>query len=229
MELSGRQRAAAFAAIVAALAVLSWYLFRSPAAGAGTSAPPRSGSGAHQAGRAVRPGATAPAAGQPSGTGPSGPEATPSGPAAAGQGGRGPDIYQWLPFTRSDLAAAANDAIRFGTAYGSYSYTKDTRAYLAQLRGLVTPALTDLLGRAYSAPGVASQRERHKQVSTAHAVISSLRGFGPSSLIFVLAITARITEDSGRSQVTTDYAVTLTGSGTSWRVSDIELASAGNS
>ena len=47
-------------------------------------------------------------------------------------------------------------------------------------------------------------------------------------LTFVVVITERITDSTGQSQQVTNYAVTLTGGGTSWQVSDIELASAGN-
>ena len=72
-------------------------------------------------------------------------------------------------------------------------------------------------------------RVSRKQVSTGTAAISSLRAFGPGSLTFIVAVTQRITDTRGPSQSTVDYAVTATGSGASWQVSDVELASAGNS
>jgi hypothetical protein len=37
-----------------------------------------------------------------------------------------------------------------------------------------------------------------------------------------------LTDTKGRSTVSVPYAVTATGGGSSWQVSDIELASAGN-
>jgi hypothetical protein len=75
---------------------------------------------------------------------------------------------------------------------------------------------------------VASQRSSDKQVATATAVISSLRAFGPSSITFVVTVSQQITGTGGASQNTTQYAVTVTGSGTGWQATDIELASAGN-
>ena len=38
-----------------------------------------------------------------------------------------------------------------------------------------------------------------------------------------------MTDTGGRSQLTVDYAVTLSGGAGSWQVTSIELASAGNS
>jgi hypothetical protein len=96
------------------------------------------------------------------------------------------------------------------------------------MRNLITPALSALVARAYAAPGVASLRATQKQVVTGAATISSLRAFGASSLTFVVAMSQQITDNNGRSRVFVPYAVTVTGGGSSWQVSDIELASAGN-
>jgi hypothetical protein len=76
---------------------------------------------------------------------------------------------------------------------------------------------------------VAATRQGEKQVSVGTTTIVSIRAFGPSSLIFVARVAEQITSAADHSQQTTDYAVTVTGSGTSWQVSDVELASAGNS
>jgi hypothetical protein len=208
MELSSFQRLVAFAAVVIVLAGLGVYLFLPSASGT-------------DAGPVVSP--SAPASSSP-GPAPSGP-VTPSTAASPGQL---PDIYQWLPFTSSGLASAAQVAVKFGADYGTFSYSQNVAAYLAPMRSLITSQLGQLLGRAYAAPGVAATRVSKKQVSSGSAVIASLRAFGSSSLTFVVVITERITESSGTSQQVTDFAVTLTGAGTSWQVSDIELASAGN-
>ncbi len=207
MELSTFQRFVAFAAVVIVLAGLGVYLFL----------PSGSGNAAPGAGRSTPPG-------QPSSPVPS----SPSGPSGSAPPGQPTSIYQWLPFTAAGLASAANVAVEFGTDYATFSYSQNTAAYLAPMQPLITSQLDQLLGRAYSAPGLAAARTSQKQVSTGSAVISSLRAFGPSSLTFVMVITERITDSKGSSQRATDYAVTLTGSGTSWQVSDIELASAGN-
>ncbi len=120
-----------------------------------------------------------------------------------------PDIYRWLPFSPAGLASAAQLAVTFGARYGTFSYSEMVSAYLARLHPLMTSQLEAVIGRAFSAPGVSAIRVGKKQVSSGSASIVSLRGFGPS-------------------RQTTDYAVTVTGGGTSWQVSDIELASAGN-
>jgi hypothetical protein len=210
MELSPFQRFAAFAVVVLVLAGLGVYLFLPSAAG--SSGSPSSPAASTPAGGATGP----PASGQPT-------QANPAPPT-----GSVPDIYRWLPFTASGLASAAQVAVRFGAEYGTFSYSQNAAAYLTPLRPLITGQLGALIGRAYAAPGVAAARASNKQVSRGTAVITSLRAFGPSSLTFVETITQQITDSKGQSQQSTSYAVTLTGSGTSWQVSDIELATAGN-
>jgi hypothetical protein len=224
LELSGLQRIGAFAAVVLALTVLGVYLFFPSSVGARTTAsgrPAASGT----AGPARSRSGTTPA---PSASPASPPAAVPGGTPAPRAGQSAPDIYRWLPFTPAALAAASQDAIRFGADYGTYSYTESTARYVAPMRGLITPALGALLARAYATPGLVAQRDAQRQVSSGMAVITSLRGFGPQSIVFVVAVTQRITSTSGRSQVTSDYAVTLTGADASWQVSDMQLASAGN-
>jgi hypothetical protein len=209
MDLSPFQRITAFAVVVLVLTGLGVYLFIPSAAGSGS--PP------------------APAASTPAGGGPGpAPSSRPTPAISAPSGAPVPDIYQWLPFTSSGLASAAEVAVRFGSDYGTFSYSQNTAAYLTPMRPLITSQLAELIGRAYAAPGVASVRSGDRQVSAGSAVITSLRAFGPSSLTFVETITEQITDSKGRSQQSQNYAVTLTGSGTSWQVSDIELASAGN-
>jgi hypothetical protein len=44
----------------------------------------------------------------------------------------------------------------------------------------------------------------------------------------VVDLTEHVAATKGRSEQTTAYAVTVTGTGISWQVTDIELASAGN-
>ncbi|HVB41517.1 MAG TPA: hypothetical protein VNF47_02270 [Streptosporangiaceae bacterium] len=217
MELTPVQRLVTFAVVVVVLVGLGVYLFL-PSASAG-HVPGSARSLPAVAGRTANP----PAQPGSGGAGSGGPTA----PAASGTG-QLPDIYQWLPFTPAGLASAAHTATTFAVSYGTFSYTESTAAYLAPMKPITTTQLAALIGRAYSAPGVAAARSSGKQVSTATAVITSLRAFGPSSLTFVMVISQRITGNTGPQQQATGYAVTLTGAGTSWQVSDIELASAGN-
>jgi hypothetical protein len=202
-------RRTAFTVIVLVLVALGAYLL---------------GPVAHGAGRPASHGST---------SRPSEPVSAPAGSPAASPPGQsdqtGPDIYQWLPFTQAGLAAAVSVVTRFGDAYGTFSYTESADTYAASLQAMTAPQLVAQIKAAYSTPGVASARSVGKQVSAGSALIESLRAFGPTSLTFVVLVTQRLTQQSGRSQVATSYAVTVTGTGTSWQVSDVELAAAGNS
>jgi len=208
MEASPAKHRVAFGLIVFALVALGAYLVR-----------PAANPGRHQPAAAVTPA-------QPSGHGAS-QGSSQSGAAPAGSARA--DIYQWLPFTPAGLAAAASVAVRFGDAYGTFSYTQDAAAYIRPLHTLSSPVLAQQIKAAYALPGVATARISGKQVSVGTATIASIRAFGPNSLTFVVQVTQLLTELAGRKLVTTLYAVTLTGSGASWLVTDIELASAGNS
>lgn len=210
MELSTAQRFVAFAAAVLVLAGLGVYLFLPPAAGAPRSGRSPSGQPSHGGSPSAGPSASV----SPGGT------ASP-GPSAA-------NIYQWLPFSQAGLTSAARVATEFAADYGTFSYSQSATAYLAPMRPLMASELAQVIGRAFSAPGLAGVRTSRKQVSAGSASITSMRAFGPSSITFVVSVTQRLTDTRGHSQQVTDYAVTLTGSGTNWQVSDIELASLGN-
>ncbi len=139
------------------------------------------------------------------------------------------DIYSWLPFTQQDLADAAAVTVKFCVAYNTYTYTEDAAAYVAQMNGLITGQLATTLQTSYSTPGVAQLRTSQKQVSTGTAAINSLRAFGASSLTFVVNTGQRLVSSRGTTHGVAQYAVTVTGSGSSWQVDDIELSNAGNS
>ncbi|HXZ63670.1 MAG TPA: hypothetical protein VEH05_02995 [Streptosporangiaceae bacterium] len=204
MNASPAARRVAFAAIVCGFAALGGYLL---------------GPAAHHGGTASRPAA---AARSPR-------PAAPAGQRAARASSAAPDIYQWLPFTQSGLAAAAATAIRFGAAYGTYTYTEDPAEYAASLQPVTSAQLVGQIEAAYSAPGVAATRQSQQQVAVGTAEIGSLRAFGPGSLTFVLQVTQQVTGTTGDSEQVADYAVTVSGAGTSWQVTDVELAAAGNS
>ncbi len=217
MDLSPAQRVLAFLGIVVVLGGMGAYLLipgvRSALGqghGPAPATPSASASGAAWTSPAVPAASTAPA--------------TPASPA-----GSAPDIYQWLPFSQADLAKAASVTEAFGTAYDTFSYREGTSGYVASLRSLATSELSATLARAYGTPGVASQRTRQQQVSSARTVIDSIRTFGSGSLTFVVTIVQTMRTKQGTSRSNVQYAITLTGSGESWLVNDIELASAGNS
>jgi hypothetical protein len=212
VELSPRQRTAVFIGVVIALAALGYYLV--------VPAVTHSHGSAHAgATPASTPSATA--------TTEQTPAAAPTVQASAAAAG-GPDIYAWLPFTQQNLAAAAAVTVRFTVDYNSYTYTESATAYVGAMGDLVTGQLAGTLRAVYQTPGVAKLRTSQKQVSTGTAVINSLRAFGPSSMTFVVTAGQRLATSNGTSDASTQYAVTVTGSGSSWQVSDIELQSAGN-
>jgi hypothetical protein len=214
VDLSPRQRTAVFAGVVIVLAALGYYLVvpavthsHGSAAAASSSAPATSGPSAAASGSAEAPAPTVTASA-----------------AAAG----GVNIYAWLPFTQQDLSAAASVALRFSVDYNTFTYTESAAGYVGAMGGLITGQLATTLQAAYQTPGVASLRRSQKQVSTGTATINSLRAFGPSSMTFIVTAGQRLATTSGTSSGSTQYAVTVTGSGSSWQVSDIELESAGN-
>src|SRR5262245_35461286 len=128
MELTAAQRKITFALVVFALAGLGVYLFTST--GHGTAS---GGAASHrQAGQGSGGQARPPARPPPSASTPV------SSPTATAPASGTPDIYQWLPFTKAGLTSAASVAVRFGTAYGTFSYTEKTSAYVASMRGLIT-------------------------------------------------------------------------------------------
>jgi hypothetical protein len=209
MELTAIQRKAVFALVVVLLAGLGIYLFASAGHSSGS---PSASPSRPSASPAPAVSSSAPASPAPAGAG------TPS----------GSDIYQWLPFSQSGLNSAASVVTQFANAYGTWSYSQNSNAYVATMSRWITPDLSQVLAQDYSVPGVASQRTSKKQVSAGSSVINSLRSFGPSSITFVVTITQEITAANGRNQISAQYAVTVTGAGSGWQVNDIEQASAGN-
>src|SRR6266542_4365340 len=208
MEPTPGQRKGAFALIVVALAGLGIFLLRPGASGSAgpASSPAASRSALPPSGPAASPAAAT----QP-------PVATPAPATGASAAGRA-DIYQWLPFTAAELARAAAVATRFGALYDTFSYTETAAHYVQKMRNVTTGQLSGTLARAYATPGIAGPRARAKEVS-----------FGSASITFIVSISQKITDTRGVRRNTGQYAVTVTGSGASWLVSDIELASAGNS
>ena len=210
MDLSPGQQKAVFALVVVVLAALGYWLLL-----------PKVSHSHGQAQPTASPAASA--------TGPASPQpptpAVTGSPAATG----GVDIYSWLPFTQQGLAAAAAVTQKFLVDYNTYSYTESAADYVARMNGLITTQEATTLKGLYATPGVAKIRADQKQVSTGTAVINSIRTFGPSSLTFIATGTQHLTTAKGTSSGSAQYAVTVTGSGTSWQVSDIELSSVGQS
>ena len=214
MDLSPAQQKAVFVLVVVVLAALGYWLIL----------PKLSHSGGHSAAASSTSPAASASASAPGTPGTPASTVTAS-PAAAGN----VNIYSWLPFTQQGLADAASVTVKFCVDYNTFTYTESPAAYVAKMSGLITGQLATTLQASYSTAGVAALRTSQKQVSTGTAVINSLRAFGPSSLTFILTTGQHLVSSKGTTNGSTQYAVTVTGSGSSWQVDDIELASAGNS
>ena len=206
MDLSAGQQKALFAVVVVVLAGLGAYLIASPGGKHPATAPSPS----------VAP-STPQAAGSPS-----------AAPAPSPAGTSSVDIYQWLPFTEQELAQAAAVTTRVVIDYNTFTYTETAAGYVAPMNGLITGQLSQTLKNGFATLGVAQTRTSQKQVSSGTATISSIRTFGSSSITFVVAATQKLTGTNGTATSSTQYAVTVSGQGSSWQVYDIEPATAGN-
>ena len=154
------------------------------------------------------------------------PSATPVSTAGGGQ------IYQWLPFSASDLSTAASTATTFAAAYSTWSYTEDKAAYGAKLGGTATAQEVTTAEYYYNTAGVAGPRTTGKQVSNGTGTINSIRSFGsssPVSITFLVTIDQQVASTQPTKKVTGQYAVTVVSSGGNWQVNDLELAQLGNS
>jgi hypothetical protein len=219
VDLSPAQQKAVFVLVVVVLAALGYWLVL----------PKLSHSGGHSA-ASTSPAASATATASASAPAAPGTPGTPAStvtasPAVAGN----VNIYSWLPFTQQGLADAASVTVKFCVDYNTFTYTESPAAYVAKMSGLITGQLATTLQASYATAGVAALRTSQKQVSTGTAAINSLRAFGPTSLTFIVTTGQRLVSLKGTTEGSTQYAVTVTGSGSSWQVDDIELASAGNS
>jgi hypothetical protein len=214
VDLSPGQQKAVFALVVVVLAALGYWLILPKVSHSSASAQPT---------RTPSPTESVPSPPPTSASNASAGNPVTATPAVTGS----VNIYSWLPFTQAGLTAAAAVTEEFLVDYDTYSYTETAKDYVGKMGGLITAQLATSLRGLYATPGVAKVRNDQKQTSTGTAVIDSLRTFGPSSLTFVATATQHLVTAKGASNGSTQYAITVTGSGTSWQVNDIELASAG--
>jgi hypothetical protein len=208
MNLSPGQQKAVFAVVVVVLAGLGIYLLATPH---GSKQPSASKS------PSAAPSSPAPAAGSPS-----------AAPAPVPTASGNVNIYQWLPFSQQELAQAAAVTTQVTRDYNTFTYTENATAYLAPMNGLITSQLSQTLKNGYTTLGVAQNRTSQKQVSSGSAAIDSIRTFGSNSITFVVTGTQKLTSTQGTTTNSSQYAVTVSGQGSSWQVYDIEPASAGN-
>lgn len=212
MDLSAGQQKALFAVVVVVLAGLGVFLL----------AP--HGSHPHASPSAsARPSASAAGAGSPSAA------AVPS-PAGS------TNIYQWLPFTESDLSTAAKTTLAFANVYANTSYTETKASYAGKLAGLTTAQEAATLVSDFASPEIAATRTADKQVATGTPTIASISSFGPEppeppgapSITFAVTIAQKLASTTGTISSTPEYAITTVSTATGWQVENIQLASLGN-
>jgi hypothetical protein len=208
MDLSPGQQKAVFGVVVVVLVGLGIWLLASP-----------HGSQQPSAAKSPMPSPSTSAPAQAAGSPSAAPVPTPSG---------GVNIYQWLPFSQQALAQAAAVSTKVTEDYNTFSYTESAAGYVASMNGLITSQLSQTLRNGYSTLGVAQLRTSQKQISVGTAAIDSIRTFGNGSITFVVTGTQKLASTKGNSTNSNQYAVTVTGQGSSWQVYDIEPASAGN-
>jgi len=154
------------------------------------------------------------------------PAATPS-PSTTG----GANIYQWLPFTQSDLTAAAKTTIAFAADYATWSPAESTTAYGAKMAALVTTQEDQTLEDDYAT----AAHNAGGQVFSGTGSIDSISSFGPAtntnqaSITFDVVIATTVTSSKkAKTTSTSTYNITVVSTGTSWQVDNIELTSVGN-
>jgi hypothetical protein len=229
MELSpGRQRLL-FVVVVIALVALGIFVIRgrndgNAAAPAATPTPTPTQSAAVTSGAAT--GASAPA---------SSPAASLAGATPSPSAG-GANIYQWLPFTQSDLSAAAKTTLAFANVYANTSYTETKAAYAGKLAGLTSSQEAATLVSDFESPEIANTRTTDKQVATGTPTIDAINSFGPEapepagppSITFEVTIAQKLVSTSGTDTSSPEYTITTVSTATGWQVQNIQLASLGN-
>jgi hypothetical protein len=230
MELSPGKQRLLFVVVVIALVGLGIFVIHgrnqgNTAAPAVTSTPTASAPAASGTTAAASEAATAlPPATLPPATSP---------PATAG----GANIYQWLPFTQSDLSAAAKTTMAFANVYANTSYTETKATYAARLSGLASPQEAATLLSDFETPEIVATRTADKQVATGTPTIDSISSFGPQvppgppgppSITFAVTIAQKLASTSGTMTSTPEYTITIVSTANGWQVDNIQLASLGN-
>jgi len=137
------------------------------------------------------------------------------------------DVYEYLPWSREQLAGSADVARRFLAQYATHRHDEDPISYAERLRSFTTAELAESLTRTVTDPARVEQERADQVVSEGTAKIRRLRTFGENSITWVGTATERITAASGSREVVHEYAVTTIQVGDAWRVFDFNPAEAG--
>ncbi|GAA0949819.1 hypothetical protein [Nonomuraea longicatena] len=137
------------------------------------------------------------------------------------------DVYAYLPMDRRQLAAAADLAVRFTVAYGTFRYDEEPSAYAERVKVFATGELADFLTKSLTSPVTVQQNREERTVATATAVMKEIRQVAKTSVVFVVTSTQKLDGADGAKEKTEDLAVTLTPVGDDWRVFDVQQAAEG--
>ncbi|GAA2771094.1 hypothetical protein [Nonomuraea dietziae] len=137
------------------------------------------------------------------------------------------DIYSFLPMTKQELAAAADLAVRFTAAYGTFRYDEDPAAYADRLKVFTTAGLATVLTRTISSPVTVEANRADEVVSQATAKVKEIRQVDKTSIVFVVIGTREVSAKSGPTRRDEEYAVTMQQMGSDWRVFDLQPADEG--
>jgi hypothetical protein len=229
MELSPGKQRLLFVVVVIGLVALGIFVIRGRNDG-NAAAPPVTPTPTPTRTAAAATGAAAGASAPASSPAASLAGATP--PATAGS----VNIYQWLPFTQSDLSAAASTTLAFANVYANTSYTETKTFYAAKLAGLTSSPEAATLVSDFESPEIADTRTADKQVATGTPTIDSINSFGPEapepagppSITFAVTIAQKLVSTSGTVTSSPEYTITTVSTATGWQVQNIQLASLGN-
>ncbi|MFE3448526.1 hypothetical protein ACFXJ8_06275 [Nonomuraea sp. NPDC059194] len=206
MAQPGDRRGLAFAAIVLVLAAVGLFVTMWP-----DSETPEPSAGQEAAGRTSSASAAAPAVATPLATASDAPF----------------DIYSYLPMTKQELAAAADLAVRFTAAYGTFRYDEEPAAYADRLKVFTTADLAEVLTRTVTSPGTVEANRTDQVVSRTTAKIKEIRQVDRTSIVFVVTGAREVSAKSGPTRREEDYAVTVQQLGSDWRVFDLQPADQG--
>ena len=219
MELSPGQQRLLFVVVVIALVGLGFFLIEGRSHGTTALPATTPTPSASATASAASPSATSAAASYtPPATEPA---ATPSTQTTGGD-----NIYQWLPFTQSDLTAAAKTTLGFARDYVTWNSKESKAAYGAAMSGLVTAQEDATLENDFST----AARAAGNVVSTGSGAIDSISSFGsnPATITFSVTIAQQVVPAKGTNTSPSTYSVTVVSTGAGWRVNNIELSSLGN-
>jgi hypothetical protein len=146
--------------------------------------------------------------------------------AAPALGGIAP-VYRLLPVTARQLRTAAALAARFTAAYCTYSAAQPPAAWLARLRPYTTATLQTALAQASTDPVLLQLRARQHTTATCTPTAAAIRDIASTAVTVIVTTRQATRARNWTSTTTAPYAVTIAPDGSSWKVYDIEPATAG--